>query len=220
MRHFAVCVRVVMLAGLLSVGCVSPFYGTARIEPGFHADAGLGFSRFINVDCEWMLDCIGPRADMELRYGFKNNFQVSSRFGLGFGYTSVPEYIPVSEGPYLQGDLALGIQYAYPLRNHTPAIRFEASYAPGLEMFIFTPTLLWGIGRNESVTLGVRPEIFSGAEGILLEVFSTIHVSPRWSIFLGLDLFSTFTEIGNGYPIASLGLGYTFGKLGGKDEGF
>lgn len=50
--------------------CVSPFYGTARIEPGFHMDAGLAATSFDFATWEGEEWCAGLRGDVELRYGF------------------------------------------------------------------------------------------------------------------------------------------------------
>lgn len=189
-------------------GCVSPFYGTARIEKGFHMDAGLGVSRFITNDAEWILDCIGPRADVELRYGFSKYLGVNSRIGIGFGVTDVEDYLPIDEGPYLLADGAFGVQFTYPFEKNAPALRLELSYQPNIQALRISPVIFWGCGNPEWLTLGVRPTLFTGAEGLTVDAFTTFHPWQRWSIFAGLDVTSIFNDLGDGYPMATLGIGY------------
>jgi len=203
---------IVLAIGGVVISCVSPFYGTAKIEPGFHADVGVGVSRFVTNDSEWILDCVGPRLDTELRWGFNRFVQVSSRMGIGFGYTKVEDYLPINEGPYILAHGALGVQAAYPLRRNTPALRLELSYQPNLEAVKISPVLLWGFGNPEWLTLGVNPTFFNGVEYLTVEVFAALHPWKRWTFFAGLDVTAIFSDI-DGYPIATIGAGYTLGKF-------
>ncbi len=185
--------------GLWVLGCMPPpFYGTAKIEPGFHWDAGVagGGGKVLSYREEWV-EGLGGGVSTELRYGFNKYVQWHTRVG-------VDTYIG---GPPVVPRIGIGIQTALPLEVVTPAFRLEAA---GIWPVTITPALLLGvgrlgIGRNETATLGFRLHYWLG-EYIYLsagELFVTIHLMPRWSVFVsgakGVD--SQWITLGVGYKI-------------------
>lgn len=205
----------VLLGGALGLSCVSPFYGTARIEKGWHSSVGFAVTTF--VSSENYDECPGGRGDLEIRYGFNQYLQANGRIGLGLGYippSPEGEAVPPREGgiyPLLDG--GVGLQTAYPMVNITPALRVEA----GQELSLMP---LLGIGKREWITLGVEFSYFlfgpegTHPEGGLLNAFLSVHPYPRWSIFAGTNVTILFdpgfylTE----YPLVTLGVGYNILK--------
>jgi len=188
-----------LVVGAFTLSCVSPFYGTARIEPGWHMDAGVAATTFISPANEWFPECIGGRGDYEIRYGFNQYLQVNGRIGAGLGYRLPSEGFPPPpiKDMYPLLDGAIGIQGSFPLGSVTPSLRVELIYPHSQ---IVAPTLLFGLGRNEWLTIGVG--------GHLVDVFVTAHPSKRWSFFAGANVFSIFNADYSDYPLASIGVGY------------
>ena|GEM_PF-1036192 len=201
--------KVILLINAVAcvTGCVSPFYGTARIEEGFHADIGLAGGAYLKSNAtlsnyNWAFNPANPyyhavRSDVELRYGLNKYIQGSVRAGLGLGFNGyVYDYEPreVDERDFFF-DIALGPQFALPIiwedvGHITPAFRLEACYGYG--QFYLLPTLVLGFGNPEYLTLGGRfyhPE----AEGIILpmELFTGIHLW-RFNIFMGVNSLVTW----------------------------
>lgn len=186
--------KLVFCLALLTIGvwvvdCVTPFYGTARIEPGGHLDVGIAtdvvrplkYGDFPNF----------PRAELGIRHGFKESFQINGRIGIVYmGGDELPVF-PVA---------GLGIQVAAPQGVVTPAFGVEVSFPP-----TFTPTFLLGIGGNETATLGVRLHIFPdwvrGGLICMPDAFITGHLGSRLSIFAGVGFFIDA-------PVVTLGVGY------------
>lgn len=77
-------IALVLVAGCVT-GCVSPFYGTARIEKGWHTDVGLGPTSYIAGFGEPNSHFFGFRGDVEVCYGFNQYLQANARLGLGLG---------------------------------------------------------------------------------------------------------------------------------------
>jgi len=189
-------------------GCVSPFYGTAKIEPGLHFDVGLAGMTYGVPSSSYYEDDVyypfaGGRADFEVRYGISDYLGVSARFGAGLG-TEFDMY----PAPFLDG--AVGIQLEVPLVGPvTPALRTE--FSGYLIEPTLSPAILLGIGREEEkITLGTRLHLRRGPEDLNvggLDAFVGIHLSPQWTIFAGAEVSSffsshpTFFTLGVGYGI-------------------
>ncbi|MBD3286208.1 hypothetical protein GF359_06705 [candidate division WOR-3 bacterium] len=181
------------------VGCVSPFYGTARIEPGWHMDVGMAATSFVGAT-EWFPYCIGIRGDAELSYGFNKYLGVNGRTALGLGYV-LSEGGPMSLMPILDG--ALGFQAALPLKTVTPALKVELSYyaEPAL-----SSAFLVGLGQDERATIGCRAYIEEFSDLAALDIFIGIHPVPKWTFFGGIETMTLFNK--PFYPIVTIGLGY------------
>ncbi len=202
---------VVLAVGMGVLSCVSPFYGTARIEPGWHMNAGVAATSFISSDN--YDECMGGRGDLEISHGFNQYLQANGRIGLGLGYIPPsPEDKAVSPrkgGFYPLLDGGLGLQTAYPMECITPALRVEAGQELSLMPMV-------GIGRREWLTLGGEGTYFlfgpegTHPEGGFLNAFLIVHPYPRWSIFAGVNVTMLFdpgfyiTE----YPLVTVGVGY------------
>ncbi|MBD3286384.1 hypothetical protein GF359_07505 [candidate division WOR-3 bacterium] len=178
-------------------GCVSPFYGTARIEEGLHVDAGLAGGTYMfgegptgSYSEGGAPYYIGLRGDIELRYGFGKYIQGSARTGIGWGFNGKryeAEPVPVEDNFLL--DVALGSQLALPiviedLGQITPALRFEGCY--GYSQLYLLPTFALGFGNPEYLTLGGR--IYYPFP---TELFACIHVW-RVNVFAGVNTYTTW----------------------------
>lgn len=196
----------VILVGVLGVSCVSPFYGTARIEEGWHMDAGVAATTFIGGPVgESPAYYTGARGDFELRYGFNKYLQAHGRIGLGLGYNFLHGNQPFTPGwdfsPLFDG--ALGIQTSIPFKYFTPALRLEF-HGP-----LVSPILLFGIGKEERVTVGTDftdlfYNLFGQAWPVEWNGFLKVQLSSQWAIFAG----GGFQEVFTPYPVLTLGLGY------------
>lgn len=197
----------VLMAGMLALSCVSPFYGTARIEKGWHMDAGVAAATFIGGPIgESPSYYTGLRGDYELRYGFNKYLQVHGRIGLGLGYDFL-----YGKEPYMPGwdfsplfDGALGIQTSIPFTHFVPAIRLDF-HGP-----LVSPILLLGIGKEEQVTVGTDftnlfYNLFGQAWLVGWNGFLKVQLSSRWAIFAGGGIPDP--EFSFPYPLLTLGLG-------------
>jgi hypothetical protein len=189
-----------LIVGMLSIiSCVSPYYGTARIEPGFHLDAGLSISTFIPPVSDGPGYAISPHVDLESKYGFNEYLQTHARFSAGFSY------------PYSYFDAGAGLQAAVPLGIVTPAVRSEVTCYGGF--LTFSPAFLAGFGRNEFLTVGMRTHwdfINRDQSTFPFEIFVTGHISQRWAIFLGGEIHTLRDMETHGDPILTLGIGYNY----------
>lgn len=196
----------VILVGVLGTSCVSPFYGTARIVPGWHIDAGIaGMSEITPSFDSWGFEHhYGIRADSEIRYGFNPFAQLNGRVALG----GAPAWPPVF------ADVAIGGQIAYPLGPIAPALRAEISWYGGGPTF--SPAFLLGFGRTEWLTLGVRthipgnlgdsphPEYGPYLDPYPIDMFVSFHIG-RVNLFAGSQVFRySYNED----PVFSIGIGY------------
>ena len=203
--------KLVFCLALLTIGvwvlsCVSPFYGTARIEPGGYLNVGGAAIRFVGItglggsalfpgpDMDL---CYGVRGDFEFGHGFNDYLQINGRLGVGLGYSG--------EKVAALMDVGLGMQTALPLGAVTPALQVD----------LIPPRVapILGIGRNEWLTLGGRigPDPFLGADFFKekqWDVFVTVHPWPRWSIFAGLSSSPFLSDVLDFPLIATLGVGY------------
>lgn len=202
----------VCVTGVVSVtgtGCVSPFYGTARIEEGLKIDAGIAYSKIVEpVFDHWGYYLSeGIRGDAVFRYGFNDYIGVHARAAIGY---------PMVEA-------GLGLQAAYPIGPVTPALQTEFAFGdPGP----FSVGFLLGIGKKEWLTLGIRthipgtagdephPEYGPYFEPYPIDVFTGIHIG-RWNLFAGSQMFR-YTY--NDEPLFTIGIGYTFGPLKKKSR--
>lgn len=206
-------------------GCVAPFYGTARIEEGWHVDVGLAGSTYLkdrsnlDVDYDRIINPGDPyfyaiRSDIELRYGLNKYIQGSIRTGLGIGfhgyiYDAVPREV---EDDFLF-DMAIGPQFALPIDLEnvgqiTPAMRLEACYGYG--QFYLLPTFVLGLGNPEYFTLGGRfyhPEVEMNF--FPCEVFASIHLW-RFDFFAGVNVYTTWwhPDYWRVPPVVTVGIGY------------
>ena len=198
-----------LLGGVLITSCVSPFYGTARIEKGWNADVGIGGMQTLvpNLD-SWGYSLFwGTRVDGEISYGFDKYLQAQARMGIGFYHSYLPFFV----------DPGIGLQAALPVGPITPALRTEVSYYGG--GVTFSPAVLLGIGRKERVTLGGRIHIFGNAgddphpeygpylEDTPTDFFVTVHLG-RWNIFAGSQFFYHSFRYPHERPVATAGIGY------------
>lgn len=194
---------IVIIAGLSS--CVSPFYGTARIEPGFHVNVGAAVGQFTGPFHYSGWTFIGPRGDVEVGYAFGYFFKTHIRAGGGWGWFS--DTVVEGEGglPNYEiyvVDAAIGIQAAYPHKYVTPAFRIEGGLG-GL-----TSDLLVGIGEREWLTLGTRVYFHKEYPENIKTTFAPfvgIHPIKHLSIFASPGGFTPF----EGYtPYFTFGVGY------------
>jgi|GEM_PF-6177956 len=205
MRHFALGARVVMLAGLVSVGCVSPVYEKASIEPGFKLDAGIAAMSYANQLADYQFYGLGLRGDMIARYSKKDRFEFSAQLGFGGGNS-----IYDSE-TLLLVDGGLGFKYAFCGKRVKPAIKVVLGGYTSLPA-VSTAFLLGIAGKQqmEAVTLGLRTNLVRGIVPFSLDVFGILHTRKRFSVFAGLDLGPLILHEGIGFPpIATIGVGYT-----------
>ncbi|MBD3285163.1 hypothetical protein GF359_02130 [candidate division WOR-3 bacterium] len=181
--------------------CVSPFYGTARIEEGLKIDAGIAGTSYIDGYLGRNPSYTGIRGDVEVGYGICKYFQANARIGLGWGHGG-KRYFGNSRNDFIH-DIALGPQFALPLSsswNLTPALRVEAGYAN--DEFYATPALLLGFGNPETFTIGARFLTY-----ILDQIFVTFHVK-RVNIFAGVDIWTQLSpDFSDNPPVATLGAG-------------
>lgn len=187
---------VILLVILCITGCVSPFYGTARIEEGFHVKSGIAGITYIGGVGEWNAYHIGGRGDVQLTYGFNRYLQIDGRLGFGGGYNLDP--YPASRLYSFFPEAALGVQGALPVKVFAPALRVELSYP------MSSIGLLLGFGEKELVTLGGRAHFGEFVELYTGDVFIGIHPLSRWSFFAGANLSTIF----EGRIAATLGVGY------------
>lgn len=207
-RWIASIMIIMCVTGVVCVtgtGCVAPFYGTAKIEPGFHVDAGVGVGQFVGGSYEATSRYIGPRADVEVGYAFSHFFKTHVRAGVGRGWRS-EEYVEGdSPPPRLKATLldgAIGIQVSSPHHYPTPALRLEV----GLQGV--STDLMFGIGEPEWLTLGTRVYFFKGelAQFYLpVAPFIGIHPLPHLSIFASPGTFAFYEDY---KPFFSVGVGY------------
>lgn len=186
---------------LAALSCVSPFYGTARIEKGLHMDAGLAGASYIAIG-DPPSYCVGGRADFEARYGLSEYLGLTGHAGLGYGKVSGNEPGSPSGAPPWTGTLSIGVQTAYPLKYITPAARLEITY---LTLPTICPTLLLGIGRNEFLTLGGRAYLVEFWLPYIVDVFLGIHPVKCISIFGGVGIGGFRNPE---LPIMTLGVAY------------
>ncbi|MBA7603655.1 hypothetical protein ES703_10770 [subsurface metagenome] len=199
----------ILIGGIWMTRCVSPYYGTARIESGWQLDVGLGLHSTVVplFDADPMYG-IGIRCDGEIGYGLDKYVKPYARAALDLNTA----YIGYA-------DIGLGLQVALPVWIFTPAVKLEIN-STWIQP-TFSPVVLLGIGKSEWVTLGAKTYFFPFADSNypeFLDVFATAHISPRWSIFAGAEINSfidTF-EDDNGYPFFTVGAGYKFPPFRGK----
>ena len=131
-QNFRALVVLVMGIGAFFVSCVSPFYGTARIEKGWHMNAGAAAASYFYplMNSYWPDPyCIGGRADFTLEYGFNKYFEIRGQIGLGTGI-SIPDS-GIKSGRYPLGEGTLALQAALPCKIISPAISLGYSYPSG-----------------------------------------------------------------------------------------
>jgi len=208
-RWVALSLMIISMAGV--TGCVSPFYGTAKIEKGWHADVGVAINTHLmpSIDSWMYYPSYGVRGDIEVRYGINKYLGLHGRGSFGLMWMF----------PQLFLDGAFGFQAALPMHSITPALRTEISYYGG--GLTISPALLLGIGKDEKVTLGGRihfygnsydrknphPEYGIRIEDTPIDLFVGIHVK-RYTFFAGAQAFFTSTPYREFWPIATLGVGY------------
>ncbi len=193
----------VIIGAAAMVGCVSPYYGTARIEPGWEYTMGTAFHTLRVPTITGPRYCMGLMQDIGISYGFNRYSKIF--FNAGFG-PALPE------GKILIGR-AVGVQAAAPLGSVTPALRIEYT-GYGLEPSI-SPGLLLGIGRREWLTLNVRTQInphdLAGQDSLPIITGVGFHITPALTLWAGGELKTLWIdEYDCFYPIMSAGLGYRF----------
>lgn len=195
------------------MGCVSPIYETAEIEPGFHLTGGLGVSSYGFSADDFGFYGVGPRVDILCGYGLARWLDISARLGVGVG-TDLSDFMPLIDG-------AAGAKLTYQCKYVQPVFKFEISpvfYAP----WQYFPSLLLGIkgrDRNEVATLGVRV-IFTGEssfEDIMnnIDIMGMLHFSKRYTVFGGVNISGSRDHYGIPIPMSTLGIAYRFDH--GKD---
>jgi len=189
---------------------VSPFYGTARIDKGFHCYAGMAATSFIapSGPSYHYTNCVGARADVSLQYGFCKYLQAKAQIAAAYGWSlreeeEAPGERPADPGGIPHGlfDGSIELQGAWPFKSFTPAIILGVTpyllFSP-----TFTATALTGIGNPEIVTLGARYIYPYWIDGIV-----DVHPHPRWSVFAGYRFFLPPSET-HEMPVATAGIGY------------
>jgi len=189
---------VVIAAGI--TGCVAPYYGTARIEPGWNLNTGVGLhSTILPLHDGPALYGIGLRCDTEIGYGLNDYWKPYARAGFGLNTA----YIGFA-------DIGAGMHIALPVWIFTPAIKLEINSA--MLQPTFSPAVLLGIGKQKLVTFGAKWYLSAFADPVKLrfgDLFITVHPSPRWSVFASIEFPSFIGYLGGfGYPFFTLGVGY------------
>jgi len=201
---------VLILSAVCFSGCVSPFYGTARIEEGLHVESGLSGTSFMTFNPERSGYYIGGRGDVAFRYGFSKNFQAYIRTGLGFGIDPINDtLIPATYRPSPTGflfDAGLGLQGAIPFEYITPGLQLEIG-ANGM----VSATALFGAGIKEWLTLGadltwIPLYLFNAGTLHIPNGFITFHLSPKMSISTAIGIPND--EYPYSYPLLNFGIGY------------
>lgn len=203
MRRTQIIPIVTLLLGSLTISCVSPYYGTARIEPGWQYSMGTAFHTLRIPNTPGPRYCMGLMQDLHISYGF--NRYVKINLNAGFG-TALPD------GEILIGR-GVGVQAAVPLGPVTPALRLEYT-GYGVKPSV-SPGLLFGIGRREWLTLNVRTHINPNAlalqDSLPVIIGAGFHITPELTLWAGGELKTLWIdEYGCFYPIMSAGLGYKF----------
>jgi len=188
-----------MLAWL--TGCVSPFYSTAKIERGLTVNAGLSLAAYHVPITAGPSYSIGVRGDAAAGYGFSSYLRLNARASLGLGTQFSGMHYPFF------ADGAVGAQTAASLGAITPALHVELSGYLG--EITLSPALLLGIGRKEYLTFGARMhahDFWHGWDPVAVDAFACVHLSPRWSIFAGVEIFyltyAPAVTLGAGYNVA------------------
>lgn len=188
-KRFSLLATIIVL-GLGTAGCVAPYYGTARIEPGWDFNAGIAYSKGGFTFWPYSSTPRGIRLDGYAGYGFNPYVKPYLRSSIG-SYYSVSYPFPTEEngdtttGYDRCGDIGAGVQAALPLGFVTPALNVEVS------PFLFgevSTALLLGLGKREILTLGVRPHFVLAAIGdgfIPTDVFVSVHPFKGLSLFAG-----------------------------------
>lgn len=193
----------ILIGGIWMTRCVSPYYGTARIEPGLQLNTGAGLhSTLMPVFDAGPIYGIGIRCDGEIGYGIEHFLKPYARAAVGLNTA----YIGYA-------DIGLGIHAALPVWIFTPAVRLEIN-STWIQP-TFSPVVLLGIGKREWFTLGAKTYFIAFGDPNyprFLDAFATAHISPHWSIFAGAEMnsFVDYFEDGDGYPFFTVGVGYKF----------
>lgn len=198
-KWLALTVGIVCVTGVTG-GCVSPFYGTARIEKGFHTEAGICAMSYIGAFGEYSTPSVGGMANLALFYGFNPYVQLGSTLGLGYGQTGfiVHDTAGNPHNPWeIFGDATLNVQAAIASESTTVALRVEGSTSR-----VVTASLLLGLGKPEKVTLGIRGFIV----GRGIDIMTIVRPLPKLSLFLGVDPVGFFMD--PPWPVATLDIGY------------
>jgi hypothetical protein len=200
-------VGVMCVTGVTGTGCVSPFYGTARIEKGLRAEVGASVMTYIGAPVEYNEPSVGIAGDIALSYGFNPYLQIGTRLGLcygqsGFLITEADNETRVNPWDFYP-DVALHLQTAISCKKLTPALRIDGSLSHGL-----STALLMGFGNPEKLTLGLRGNAFGTPYPYGFDVFLVVRPVSRLSFFAGLVPYIPI-EDGKPWPIATLGIGYS-----------
>lgn len=199
-----------ILGALSFTHCVSPYYGTARIEPGWNVTCGAALHSCIVPVTDVSGYSIGLREDIFVSYGF--NRYLGAHIQAGFG-TAIPE------APGFVDGLA-GLQAALPLGPLTLSLRADiASYYGFLSI---SPMFLMGVGKREYVTISVstHSDFFFQEQHYYPVILGLgIHPTAKWSLFCGADVKTLMIDdYGRFEPIATIGLGYQLSRDGVKKE--
>ncbi|MBD3286383.1 hypothetical protein GF359_07500 [candidate division WOR-3 bacterium] len=187
------------------LGCVSPFYGTARIQEGFHAEAGVSAMTYIGAPVEYNEPSMAVLGNDALNYGFNPKLQIGTRLGLGYGQSGrlvlSSDEEQVNPWEYYP-DVAVNIQTALDSKTVTPGLRIEGSVSQGL-----SAAMLLGLGNREWLTLGLRGNLHLSGIYSGFDCFFIVRPIPDLSLFAGINpLKSIPTE--EFWPVATLGVGY------------
>ncbi len=205
----------IIALSLCTVGCVAPYYGTARIEPGWDFNAGVSYATGPDQITETDHVHWGIRLDGYAGYGF--NPYVKPYLRCAFGIYHVVSYpfpgdVDDTISRYFDPgvDIGAGVQAALPLGFVTPALNVEVSPYGVCEV---STALLVGLGKREILTLGVRPH-FTPASfdyGYLpIDVFCSVHPIKGLSLFAGVEVGSRLEHGFWDAPWFTIGAGYGF----------
>lgn len=191
-------ILLMFIVGTWLPGCVSPFYGKAQVERGLSMDAGLAVATYHVPITSGTSYSIGVRGDIVVGYGFNPYLKVDARGSVGLG-----TQFSGMQHPFF-ADAALGVQTCLPLGPLTPGLHVELSYY--LREVTLSPTVLFGIGKKEWLTLGGRMHMHGfliGWDPVAVDAFACAHLSPRYSVFAGAEIFYITYA-----PAITLGVGY------------
>jgi len=203
MKRKSTLILILIVGMSMIISCVSPYYGTARIPPGWDANAGVALNSYYLVPiCGSISYELGLRGDIEVSYGIARILRPYLRLGGGVSLG----------GGFI--DPGAGLQLSVPTGNVTPSVIAEVNLQLGEPTI--APAVLIGVGgEEEKLTLGARTECSIDSPGdqfyVPWEVFATYHHNPRLAVFCGVELrtlIGTFTD--NGYPLITLGVGYNY----------
>ena len=173
----------VLLSVAVTTACISPMYDTARTTEGFTISGGVPGHYFPDPE----MDIFTGGIDLNLSYAPTNWFSFVGRGGLHFF-------------PLLNA--GAGVKFSTSWENINLALRAEAHYP---HLGLITALIGFGSDTREYVTLGIEKSLDSDFSPLL---FTTLHPSKNFHIFIGSGICEIFTE--KSFPPVSIGIACTW----------